>query len=143
MGIQKLFSGLRIAASALGAERQRVDVIAKNIAFSSTTRMPDTGRPYRREVVHFAPILERAAGGEYDVQGVRVSKVEPDMRTPFEQLYDPGHPDSDANGIVLLPNVNSIKEMADLITALRAYEANLKVAESFEQMAERALRLAE
>ena len=74
---------------------------------------------------------------------VRVSQISGDYATPFEQIFDPTHPDADAEGIVRMPNVNTVKEMADLITAVRAYEANLTLQESFERMADRALRLAE
>lgn len=138
----KSFGGLRIAASALSAERVRIDTIARNIANAQTTRMPGSNDPYRRQVVHFAPLLERKAGGGTAIAGVRVSKIDVDP-TPFETVYDPGHPDHDADGMVRLPNVNTMKEMADLITAVRAYEANVSVQENFVQMARRALRLAE
>ena len=134
---------MNISASAMKAERARVDTIAKNIAHSGTTRMPDTGEPYRREVVHFAPIYKRNADGGMDVDGVRVDKIVKDFTTPFELINDPTHPDADADGNVRMPNVNTVKEMAELITALRAYEANVSVAESFERMAQMGLRLAE
>lgn len=140
-GINKLFSGFKIASSALKAERTRVDTIAKNIANSQTTYTPETGTAYQREVVHFAPILERAENGENVVTGVEVSKIERDTTTPFTEVYDPGHPDANASGIVKYPNVNTMHEMADLITAVRAYEANINVQDSFERMAQRALRL--
>ena len=134
---------MRIAASALNAERTRVDTIAKNIAHSGTTRMPDTGEPYRREIVHFAPVYQRNASGGLDVNGVQVSQISKDYTTPFELINDPNHPDADEDGNVRMPNVNTVKEMAEMITALRAYEANVQVAESFERMAQMGLRLAE
>jgi len=139
-GIGKLFSGMRAAASGLAAERIRIDVIARNIANAETTRTPEGG-PYVRQVVSFEPLLERAADGRAQAAGVRVASVEPDRSTPMERVFDPQHPDADAHGFVLLPNVNTTQEMADLITAMRAYEANLSVQESFVRMAERALRL--
>jgi flagellar basal-body rod protein FlgC len=142
-GPGKLFSGLRIAASAMSAERVRIDTIAKNIANARTTRVPGSTAPYRRQVVHFAPLLERARNGQVEVTGVRVTEVSPDLTTDFESVHDPSHPDADANGTVFYPNVNTMKEMADLITAVRAYEANIGVQENFVQMARRALRLAE
>jgi flagellar basal-body rod protein FlgC len=142
-GLDRLFSGMHTAASALRAERTRIDTIAKNIANARTTRVPGTGEAYRREVVHFAPLLERVAPGKYEVRGVRVSQITKDFSTPFEEVFDPNHPDANVDGIVFLPNVNTMKEMADLITAVRAYEANLSVAQNLERMAERALRLAE
>jgi len=140
--INKLFGGMQTSASALKAERTRIDVIARNIANSHTTRVPGSEGPYQRQVVSFAPVLERV-NGQLRSAGVRVAGIVPDNTTPFEEVYDPGHPDANAEGIVSMPNVNTMQEMADLITAVRAYEANIKVQESFEQMAERALRLAE
>ena len=141
-GIHKLFAGLRIASTGLAAERARVDVIARNLANAQTTRTPEGG-PYRRQVVRFEPILRRAADGSRRAEGVRVSGVEDDSSTPFERVFDPGHPDADEQGFVSMPNVNPAQEMADLITAIRAYEANASMQESFQQMAERALRLAQ
>ncbi|HPF12710.1 MAG: flagellar basal body rod protein FlgC [Planctomycetes bacterium] len=142
-GIQRIFQGMHTASTALKAERARVDIIAQNIAQANTTRMPDTGEPYRREVVNFAPIYQKGPDGTQEVGGVRVSGVTKDYTTPFEVVHDPAHPDADADGNVLYPNVNTIKEMAELITALRAYEANIQVADSFERMAQRGLKLAE
>ena len=137
-----LFRGMRSAASGLHAERARIDVIASNIANAQTTKTPDGG-PYRRKLVNFEPILRRAESGEMETTGVRVSGITEDTTTPFESVFDPGHPDANAEGFVFMPNVNTTREMADLITAVRAYEANLSVQESFMQMAERALRLAQ
>lgn len=141
-GIGKLFSGMNAAASGLSAERARIDVIARNIANAQTTRTPEGG-PYRRQVVHFEPILERLAGGGSRTTGVRVRGVVDDATTPLEKIYDPSHPDAGEDGFVWMPNVNTVREMADLITAMRAYEANLAMQEEFVQMAERALRLAQ
>ena len=139
--LSKMFRGLRIAATGLRAERERVDVIAKNIANAGVTRMPDTGEAYRREIVQLAPVEHRGARGRKDVLGVEVAKVYQDFETPFEEVVDPTHPDADAAGVVRYPNVNTVREMADLITAVRAYEANLSVQQNLERMAERALRL--
>ena len=141
--IQRLFGGMEIAASGLKAERTRIDVIAQNIANARTTKMPNTGGPYRRQVVHFAPLLEKLQGGGQHVAGVQVSKVTGDSKSSFEYVNDPAHPHADARGVVTYPNVNITHEMADLITAVRAYEANLTVQENFMRMIERALRLAE
>lgn len=140
--IDKLFSGLRTSSSGMSAERVRIDVIAKNLANAEVTHTA-SGGPYRREVVRFAPILQRAADGKKEVTGVRVTGIEPDTKTPFERVRIPGHPDADANGWVTMPNVNPTLEMADLITATRAYEANANAADNFVRMAERALRLAQ
>ena len=141
--LDKLFGGMRIASTGLKAERQRVDVIAKNIANSQVTRVPETGEAYRREMVDFAPLITRNANGQREVTGVEVRGTRPDMTTPFQEIQDPGHPDADASGMVRYPNVNTVKEMADLITAVRAYEANLSVQENYQRIADRALRMME
>ncbi len=140
-GLEQLFSGFRAAASGMTAERTRIDVIARNIANARTTRTPEGG-PYRRQVVEFEPILERLSDGTTLMAGVRVAAIRDDETTPFEEVYDPTHPDADANHIVRYPNVNTTREMADLIMAMRAYEANLEAQRNFVEMAERALRLA-
>jgi flagellar basal-body rod protein FlgC len=133
---------MRIAGSSLNAERSRIDTITKNIANARTTKVPETGEPYRREELSFAPIMQRMQNGKEEFAGVRVAEVLKDD-APFEEVFDPSHPDANDNGVVLYPNVNTMKEMADLVTAVRSYEANLSVQETFEQMAQRALRLAE
>ena len=141
--LNNLFSGMRSSSSGLAAERVRMDVIARNIANSQTTRLPGTTEPYRRQVVEFAPIFERLANGSKVANGVQVTGVSPDNRTPFELLHDPSHPHADQDGFVSMPNVNATKEMTDLMVAIRSYEANLKVQQSFVRMAERAIRLAQ
>ena len=141
--VQRLFGGMEIAATGLKAERTRIDVIAQNIANARTTKMPGTGGPYRRQVVHFAPLLEKLQNGSRHVAGVEVTQVTNDANSSFEYVNDPSHPHADAEGVVAYPNVNVTHEMADLITAVRAYEANLTVQENFMRMIERALRLAE
>ncbi len=143
--IRSLFSGFRATASGMSAERVRMDVISKNLANAGTTRMPGEGpaQPYRRQVVHFAPILTEMSNGQTEVRGVRVSEISGDMNSPFDEIYDPTHPDADDKGVVRMPNVNTMKEMADLMTAVRSYEANLKAQDTFVRMAERALRLAQ
>jgi flagellar basal-body rod protein FlgC len=140
--LARAFRGMRIAASALDAERSRIDIIAKNVANARTTRMPDTGLPYRREVASFRPVMSEVSGGRRQFVGLRVDEVIEDQ-SPFEEVFDPRHPDANERGIVLYPNVNTMKEMADLVTAVRSYEANLSVVETTERMADRALRLAE
>lgn len=140
-GFENLFSGFRASASGMTAERTRIDVIARNIANARTTRTPDGG-PYRRQVVDFEPILERLTDGTTVMAGVRVAAIHGDTSTPFEEVHDPTHPDADANGVVRYPNVNTTREMADLIMAMRAYEANVETQRNFIEMAERALRLA-
>jgi len=141
--ISKLFRGLHSSASGMAAERARIDVVAKNLAHAQVTQMPDGSGPYRRQLVRFATVMQRETNGKMGTAGVRVDRVEPDLTTPFERAHVPGHPDADAEGMVTYPNVNATTEMADLITAVRAYESNANAAESFVRMAERALRLAQ
>jgi len=138
-GNNGFFTGMRICASGLTAERERMDVIAENLANARTTRTPDGG-PYRRKIVLFEPILAEVEGEER-AQGVKATHVGVDRVTDFERVLDPGHPDAGPDGMVVYPNVNTVMEMADLITAMRAYEANLTAQENFVRMAERALDL--
>lgn len=139
-GVSKLFSGMRIAATGMSAERVRMDTVARNIANSTVTRTAEGG-PYKRQVVEFEPILLRMEDGRDVNAGVRVRGISNDDFSAFERIHDPGHPDADSGGWVTYPNVNATREMADLITAVRAYEANIDVQENFVRMADRALRL--
>jgi flagellar basal-body rod protein FlgC len=140
-GFDALFSGLRASSSGLSAERLRMDVIAENVANARTTKTA-AGGPYTRRIVRFEPLLQEAFGRPGRVVGVKASAVSEDRGTPYGFVHEPGHPDADANGYVEYPNVNTILEMTDLITAMRSYEANLTVQQNFIQMAERALQLA-
>ena len=125
-----LIPGLQSSASALHAERIRMEVISQNIANANTTKAED-GEPYRRQLVHFDSILRKQMGQKTDLPSnnlseVRASKIIEDSR-PFREVYQPGHPDADENGMVKYPNVHIHEEMADLISASRAYEANMSV----------------
>lgn len=132
----QILSGIQSAASALTAERTRLDVIAENIANAQTTRGPD-GRPYQRRVVVFETVLQQAtdrSGTAPASSVVRVARIQADPRPPL-LVYRPGHPDADAQGMVALPNINVHEEMADLIAASRAFEANLAVVKNARAMA--------
>lgn len=111
-----------VNASALGAQRLRLDLIASNIANANSTRTPEGG-PYRRKVPVFAENL-RTAEGNIALSGVRVLAITDDQ-SPFRSVYDPSHPDANADGYVLYPNVNVVNEMVNLMEAGRAYEANV------------------
>ena len=129
-----------ITASGLAAERTRMEVIANNIANANATRDVG-GEPYRRREVLFSTAYQDAVhGADKHMSGVDVAGVRPDM-SPFPQVYQPGHPDADEQGFVLLPNVHLSKELVDLVTASRGYEANLKVMRSFQDMANSAIEL--
>lgn len=133
------FSSMAISGSGLSAQRQRMDVIAANIANANVTRTAD-GSPYRRLETVFAAKLEDASTGQKALTGVEVSQIAPDP-TPFQQVYDPGHPDADANGYVSMPNVNIVQEMTDMISATRAYEANVTAMNAAKSMAMKALEI--
>ncbi|MBK1878426.1 flagellar basal body rod protein FlgC [Pelagicoccus mobilis] len=138
-----LMPGIDSTASALQAEKLRMDIIGQNIANAHTTRGPD-GKPYQRQMVQFeAKLLElgRDASGQMrTAQGVNVRDVIAD-ENPGQLVFNPGHPDADEKGMVRLPNVNLTHEMVDLISASRSYEANLQVVRTSKQMAQQALRI--
>ncbi|TDT50614.1 flagellar basal body rod protein FlgC [Fonticella tunisiensis] len=139
-----IFSALKISGSGLSAERLRMDVIADNIANAETTRT-QKGGPYRRKVVTFEENLgrelDRVSNRYVDkLNGVRVSEITED-NSPLRRVYDPSHPDADAEGYVLMPNVNILNEMVDLIAASRAFEANVTAINAEKQMAMKALEI--
>jgi flagellar basal-body rod protein FlgC len=130
-----ILSGIQSTTAALDAEQTRLDVISENIANANTSHGVD-GKPYQRQVVVFESALQQAMGadGETQVPTLRVAGIEKDQRPPV-QIYDPGNPDSDANGMISLPNINIHEEMADLISASRTFEANLAVVKNARAMA--------
>lgn len=135
-----VFSALEVAGSGLTAERGRMNIIAGNLANVRTTRDAN-GAPYRRLDPVFS--AEMVAPNAHDpvlreVQGVRLSDVRPDPN-PGQRMYEPGHPDADAQGYVTLPNVNPIHEVVNLMSASRAYEANATAVDTLKTMAQRAL----
>jgi flagellar basal-body rod protein FlgC len=117
--------GITCTASALNAERIRMEVVGQNIANLNTTRGPD-GQPYRRQEVTFASVLQQRMDSSVGPQAVTVSRISHDNRPP-KMVHRPGHPDADGNDMVAMPNINMHEEMADLMTASRAFEANLAV----------------
>lgn len=130
---------LNISGSGLTAERLRMDVISSNIANAETTRT-QRGGPYRRQQVVFTPMADRAdpaPGGA----GVRVSSIV-ESQDPPRVVYEPGHPDAGPDGNVAYPNVDVSTEMVDLLSATRAYEANVTVLNAAKAMAQRALTIA-
>lgn len=134
-----LIAGIDVTSGALAAQKTRLDVVAQNIANAQTTRTPEGG-PYQRQIVSFENELVRQAGGGAALQTVHVSGVTAD-RAPGQVIYNPQHPDAGADGMVRMPNVNLAYEMVDLITASRAYEANLSVAKSARQLALKTLEI--
>jgi flagellar basal-body rod protein FlgC len=137
-------SSLKVSASALSAERVRVNLASSNLANAETTRGPD-GKPYRRldpvmEAVPFEAALGAAVPGDpaAAVSGVRVAEVVQDDG-PGRRIYSPSHPDADADGFVTLPNVNPVHEIVNLISAQKAYDANATAIDTLKTMAQRAL----
>ena len=126
-----------ITASALDAEKMRVEITSQNIANAHTTKGPD-GQPYQRRIVAFESVLDAATGN--NLQGVRISDIKRDQ-TPGEIINNPEHPHADDEGNVQMPNVNIAFEMVDMVTATRSYEANLAVVRNARQMANQALSI--
>ncbi|RKX53141.1 MAG: flagellar basal body rod protein FlgC [Thermotoga sp.] len=134
------FGIMDISGSGLTAERFRMDIIADNIANAETTRTPEGG-PYKRKVPIFAERVENSIANylsEAKAAGVRVIGIHED-NSPPRLVYDPTNPDADANGYVKMPNVNVVREMVDMISAQRAYEANISVISSARSMVRSAL----
>jgi flagellar basal-body rod protein FlgC len=141
MAFNDLFAAAAISGSGMSAERFRMEVVANNIANANSTRSANGG-PFRRQDVVFAEVLGAATrpDGAPDLRGVRAVELVEDP-TPLTTVYMPGHPDADAQGNVRMPNVQLPIEMVNLMTASRAYEANLRAAQTFRQMNEQALSL--
>lgn len=141
-----LIRTIDLAAGGMTAQRRRLNVLAANLANANTTRTED-GTPYRRKTVIFQ--ATPAAGGfdshlrnalDRKIQGVRVLDVVP-VAGPFNMIFDPTHPDADDEGYVHLPNVNLVEEMALMLNANRAYEANAAVVKAAKDMALKALEI--
>lgn len=162
-----IFSGLRISASGLRAQRVRQNAISSNLANAETTRTAEGG-PYRRQFVVFEadsdkndtrllneePVLKGKVTSTRHLpipasnfvrdkrffgKGVRVAEIREDSRPP-KLVYDPSHPDAGEDGYVAMPNVNVVKEMADMIAATRAYEANVTAFNATKNMISQAVQ---
>ncbi|NLE02467.1 MAG: flagellar basal body rod protein FlgC [Fibrobacter sp.] len=168
MALSGIFSGLEISASGMRAQRIRQNAISSNLANAETTRTEDGG-PYRRRFVVFTSgsdkrdvrILNKEqnlsgvstdgnhipipAGNfprdeRFFGAGVNVSEIREDSR-PSRMVYDPSHPDADEKGYVAMPNINVIEEMTDMISATRAYEANVTAFNAMKSMYQQALQI--
>ncbi len=141
---------IRISASALTAQRLRMDVTANNVANMESTRGPEGGR-FRRQMVTFralpagpstfAALFNRRTGATPPTAGVGVDRILTD-NSPGRLVFDPRHPDADDDGFVEMPNVNLVVEMTDMVAATRAYEANVTVLNAAKSMAMRAIEIA-
>lgn len=142
-----LFSSLRISASALAAQRLRMDVVANNVANMNSTRGAD-GAVYRRQSVVFREQRQGPAFGDLlgtamgrgAGAGVEVSSIHQDTSAP-RRVHDPSHPDADQDGFIYLPNIDIVTEMTDLTSAGRAYEASATVLNATKALAQSALNI--
>jgi flagellar basal-body rod protein FlgC len=139
------FDSLGTSASALTAQRLRMDVISNNLANANTTHGPDGSKgAYRRQMAVFesrAIYRQNIEGREQRTPlGVQVKQIIEDQ-SPFHLVYEPGHPDANPDGYVAYPNVNTVQEMTDMISATRSYEANVTVINSVKGMAAKALEI--
>lgn len=137
----RVFKSIDTAGSSLTAHRVMMDVISENLANVRTTQT-EAGGPYRRKVPVFAERLETVMEGNSSSQigGVKVERIA-EEDTPPRMVFDPGHPDAGEDGLVAYPNVSVVREMADMMAATRAYEANLSVVESAKSMWNGAIEL--
>ena len=131
-----LLSGIGATASALNCERIRMEIISQNIAHANTTRDVD-GKPYQRQQVVFEKVLDQQPGlsaGGVGQGRVQIARIEKDPREP-RLVFNPGHPEADADGMMAVPDINVHEEMVDLIVSSRAFEANLAVVRNARSMA--------
>jgi flagellar basal-body rod protein FlgC len=142
-----IFQSLSISGSALTAGRLKLDVISSNIANANTTRgefVNGEWVPYRRKMVNLqanqSASFESLLQKELSLKGVRVDKIVEDQ-TPFQPVYDPSHPDANEQGYVMMPNVDVTKEMVDLMSTTRAYEANVTSFNAGKAMLVKALEI--
>lgn len=135
-----IFTTFDVSSSALKAQRIRLNTISSNMANVETTSTPEGG-PYKKKSVYFQtqPISFKE---ELDssIKGVEVAKIIADEKEP-KKVYDPSHPDAGADGYVAMPNISILKEMTDMMSATRSYEANATVIKSAKRMALKALEL--
>ena len=139
-------TALDIGASGLSAERTSINIISMNLANVNTTRTPEGG-PYRRKSVQLVATevdspfsKEMQTALDKELRGVLVQNIATDTR-PFKMVYEPGHPDADADGMVKYPDINVVEEMVSLMTAQRGYEANVTTMETVKSMYNKALEI--
>ena len=141
-------SSMEISASGLSAQRTRINIISQNLANAETTRTAEGG-PYRRRVTvfsakpfesHLTQALDAPPQQNDPRKGVLVNEIAQD-NSPFKKVFDPNHPDADADGYVLYPNVDVVSEMVNLVSATRSYEANVTAVSASKNMALKALEI--
>ena len=140
--MEGIFQGFDIAAAGMRAELLRSEIVSANISNMHSTGNHER-EPYRRRTVIFEEVLESAPGLAGDdglrARGVRVARVVEDRKTPFPARHEPGHPDADENGFVLMSNVNLFKELVDLSVIERSFEANLAAMRAYRTMLQAAV----
>jgi flagellar basal-body rod protein FlgC len=139
-----IFASFRVSASALKAQTTRLDTISSNLANVDTTSTPEGG-PYKKKSVYFQskPVSFREqlnSNVKGSVQGVEVKKILEDQDPP-RKVFNPSHPDADKEGYVALPNISILKEMVDMMSATRSYEANATAIKSEKRMIQKALEI--
>jgi len=142
-----LLTSMHISASGMSAQRTRMDIIAENIANAESTHTTAGGPYRRRQVVFQTQGMERPFSEVFNSsfkqdqhQSVKAAWVAQDQ-TPFREVYDPSHPDANAQGFVKMPNVNTVEEMVDMNSAGRSFEANVTTMESAKRMFLKTLEL--
>ncbi len=148
-----LMGSLNVSASGMSAQRTRMDIISQNIANVNTTR-DENGDVYRRQTVVFAEkndsnfesiltAMQTGISRKTDPlgDGVKITGIAEDHVTPMKMVYDPAHPDADADGYVTMPNVNTVTEMTNLIDASRSFEANVTAFNATKNMALKGLEI--
>ncbi len=143
----RVFTAMAVSASALAAERLRLDLISSNIANIDSAGRTGAGgpAPYRRKIPVFAQVLEKEGAGKnrrggFAGAGVRVARIAEDPSPP-SLVHNPSHPLADERGYVAYPNVNILNEMVDLMGAVRAYEANVTAFNTAKEMYLKALEI--
>ncbi|WP_343214949.1 flagellar basal body rod protein FlgC [Desulfurobacterium sp.] len=131
-----VFKGLEVSLTGMLAQRVRMDVASSNLANANST--DENGNPYRRKIPVFEAILD--SSGDTPVYRVRVKRIVEDP-SPFRMKFDPSNPLADKNGYVKLPNVDPVKEMVDMISAIRSYEANLTAFNTYKNSILNALEI--
>jgi len=138
-----VFEGLDVALSGLKAQRVRMDLISSNLANVNSTRGGENGEPYRKKMPVFETMLDQNLSGSDN--GIKLSKVAVkeivEDTSPFKMKYEPTHPDADENGYVRLPNIDPMREMVDMMSAIRSYEANLTAFNTHKEMLLKSLEI--
>ncbi|ACO03508.1 MAG TPA: flagellar basal body rod protein FlgC [Persephonella sp.] len=132
-----IFKGLEVSVTGMAAQRIRIDITSSNLANVNSTRTED-GQPYRRKVPVFQAVLDNQT--KTPVYKVKIPEVIEDP-SPFKLKFDPSHPDADQNGYVAYPNVDPLREMVDMMSAIRTYEANLTAFNTHKDMLLKSLEL--